>query len=536
MSIYLHYWYSHFDEDISVEELNSLKRTSLINQLSKFDERKALMTSGSANADKALEMLEDFGADNGNLGGEIGKLLSNVSPAVSSATYSGASVDGQDMSFQSVGNLSKRLDNYNSKAKTAEIKAAIEQIGSQVGDIITEANSILEDLENTLNKHYTIYYQYAMEREKAGALPKGKAKKISTALASGVHFIDWNAAGEKYASSTGKTLAQDYLRLKNRIDALQVYAGKSNLSFNDARNISKIVGKIGGTFSNAGGNLKEVGVAQAINNGERQMKPYLNKTDDYFLKAGVTGGTAGVHFTAEEDLDSAYEQWLADLDETVAGTYNKNDVTILYNDKEVALTIGLTVKNSNANVNMVEKNIKLQDSTPLLNVLQTLWDEGGVTEEQTYNIAAGREDIGEADSKDTYAQQQIWTGESLQQKWTALMQYAVASNFLSFLAGDGSLGSNNLILVVNQEIFSISDVLNAVANNPDLIQFDGGKQRFRFWQQNTWRGRKAATHRSPSSGQSRSSGLVGESGIFSSTTIKAKLQIGLIAAQMGKVI
>ena len=61
-----------------------------------------------------------------------------------------------------------------------------------------------------------------------------------------------------------------------------------------------------------------------------------------------------------------------------------------------------------------------------------------------------------------------------------MIDYGVAINFLDYLAGTGITNNNNLIMIVNRKVYSIQEVLQKVAENPDLIQYTGGKQRYRF--------------------------------------------------------
>lgn len=65
-----------------------------------------------------------------------------------------------------------------------------------------------------------------------------------------------------------------------------------------------------------------------------------------------------------------------------------------------------------------------------------------------------------------------------------MVDYAVTINFLDYLAGNGSLNNNNLILIANRKIYSIQKILMGVTRNPDAIIYTGGKQRSRYWQIN----------------------------------------------------
>lgn len=61
-----------------------------------------------------------------------------------------------------------------------------------------------------------------------------------------------------------------------------------------------------------------------------------------------------------------------------------------------------------------------------------------------------------------------------------MVDYAVALNFLDFLAGKGYTNNNNLILIANRQIYPIQKILISVARNPEAINYTGGKQRSTF--------------------------------------------------------
>lgn len=534
---YLHYWYSDFDEDIDEGQLNELKRNTLITQLAEFNTvRKAAMTSRSKNADKALQMLEDFGNNNGELGGKMGEILSGISSNISGAANSGVAVNGSELSFHQLGLAANRYKTAESEEEKASAAALVLEIGEQLASIITQANSILDDLGSTLRNNYRNYYDYAIQTWKDRKATATATTLIPTALQSGVHYIKWD--GSHLNNSAGQQLAQDYLRIQARVAALETFLG-GEITVKEANVIAQLAGKIGGTLSNAGGALIEIADAQAINKYKRQLKPLFTESKKAFLKAAVTGGSApGIHVKTSYRTDEKFRRWLEELDKEEAGSYNKNDVTILFNDNEVALTIGLTVKNYNAKASsLTERTIKIQDSTPLLNILAKVVNTSSITENQIYNIAAGWQEGGEEgmDSRWTDAKDKTYEG-SLQDKWRSLIDYAVAANFLDFLAGDGSLGSNNLVLIINGEIFNIGDIIQMVQQDPDkYIKSQGGMQRFRFYRQNTWVGNKPGQLRNTEQAYERSnkvkSALTSD---FSSIKIITRLQMGLIASQMGR--
>lgn len=533
---YLHYWYSDFGDDINEQQLNELKRSTLISQLAEFNTtRKAAMASGSENADKALQLLEDFGNNEGQLGGKMGEILSGLTSNISGAANSGVAVDGSELSFHQLGLAASRYKKAETEEEKADAAALVLEIGEQVASIIKEANDIIDDLGSTLRKNYPNYFKYAFEASNRIKENPVATTLVPTALQSGVHYIKWEDTTLKNGNSTGQQLAQDYVRLQARVAALQTYLG-GEITIKEANVITKLAGKIGGTLSNAGGALIEVADAQAINKYQKQLKPLFTEAEKAFLKAVVTGGSeGGVHVKTNYRTDEKFKQWLDKLDKQQAGTYNKNDVTILFNDNEVALTIGLTVKNYNAKTPISERTIKIQDSTPLLTILSKAINSSSISEEQVYNIAAGWQKDGEEGVESGWADAKEYKG-SLQNKWKALVDYSVAANFLDFLAGDGSLGSNNLALVINGELFSIGDIIEMVQQDPDkYIKSEGGRKRYRFYQENKYVGNKPGYRRNMIQATERSERVKSTlTSDFASIKVTARLQMSLIASQMGR--
>lgn len=531
---YLHYWYSDFGDDINEQQLNELKRSTLISQLAEFNTtRKAAMASGSENADKALQLLEDFGNNEGQLGGKMGEILSGLTSNISGAANSGVTVDGSELSFHQLGLAASRYKKAETEEEKADAAALVLEIGEQVAAIIKEANDIIDDLGSTLRKNYPNYFYYAMDIWKKKKETFTATTIVPTALQSGIHYIKWDET--QLRNSTGQQLAQDYVRLQARVAALQTFLG-GEITIKEANVIAKLAGKIGGTLSNAGGALIEVADAQAINKYKRQLKPLFTEAEKAFLKAVVTGGSeGGVHVKTNYRTDEKFKQWLDKLDKQQAGTYNKNDVTILFNDSEVALTIGLTVKNYNAKTPISERTIKIQDSTPLLTILSKAINSSSISEEQVYNIAAGWQKDGEEGVESGWADAKKYDG-SLQNKWKALVDYSVAANFLDFLAGDGSLGSNNLVLVINGELFSIGDIIEIVQQDPNkYIKSEGGRKRFRFYQENKYVGNKPGYRRNMIQATERSERVKSTlTSDFASIKVTTRLQMGLIASQMGR--
>lgn len=531
---YLHYWYSDFGDDIDEQQLNELKRSTLISQLAEFNTtRKAAMASGSENADKALQLLEDFGNNEGQLGGKMGEILSGLTSNISGAANSGVAIDGSELSFHQLGLAASRYKKAETEEEKADAAALVLEIGEQVAAIIKEANDIIDDLGSTLRKNYPNYFYYAMDIWKKKKETFTATTIVPTALQSGIHYIKWDET--QLRNSTGQQLAQDYVRLQARVAALQTFLG-GEITIKEANVIAKLAGKIGGTLSNAGGALIEVADAQAINKYKRQLKPLFTEAEKAFLKAVVTGGSeGGVHVKTNYRTDEKFKQWLDKLDKQQAGTYNKNDVTILFNDSEVALTIGLTVKNYNAKTPISERTIKIQDSTPLLTILSKAINSSSISEEQVYNIAAGWQKDGEEGVESGWADAKKYDG-SLQNKWKALVDYSVAANFLDFLAGDGSLGSNNLVLVINGELFSIGDIIEIVQQDPNkYIKSEGGRKRFRFYQENKYVGNKPGYRRNMIQATERSERVKSTlTSDFASIKVTTRLQMGLIASQMGR--
>ena len=224
-------------------------------------------------------------------------------------------------------------------------------------------------------------------------------------------------------------------------------AGKFNINTR-SQLISVLLGKVGGILSSLSGSVEEIavgrGLEQAILKGNQEI---INTS------AKFTGGLVS--------LDPKLKSDSVPLEDY---TFNKNDVIMSVVGNKVSCTFGVSVKITNA------VNIKIHSEANLNTVLSTLKKEG-IDDYYIYNLAGGLD-------------KEYQGSISLQKAWRSMVDYAVTINFLDYLAGNGSLNNNNLILIANRKIYSIQKILMGVTSNPDAIIYTGGKQRSRYWQIN----------------------------------------------------
>lgn len=541
MSMYLHYWYKHYDdaETYLNKDYNAMKSRVLLEQLNNFKtlrKNDMIYATSDENADKALQILEDFGITaDGTLGGIIQSKLENVEPMYTSSANSGFVMNGESYSYQQIGYAFG-----SDKPEAQKTASAIAQtIGDQLGEIISTAQSILDEIADTLRENYPRYWKYA----------KDNAKKITgdvgLGLTSGVQFIEWPT---RYGIKPAKYLAQDYMRIKNRIEALKTFEGRESYSASDGQIIGKLVGKIGGSFSNAGGQCLEIVAKQVYNKSRSLMKqrlPEITGDNNAYTIAGVDGGDTGISIRKNLYMSQDLKNWLDEQNTKDAGTYNKNDVTIVYNSDGVIISFGMSVKNAKVDkvTGKVIGNIKLQDMSTLADVLEKVYNRG-IPKNAVINIAGGLNRViyeGESASsyikKDDKRYRGDQTEKSLSQAWRDIVDYGVALNFLDFLVGDNTVGSNNLLMVINNKIYPMEEmimqVVNAAASSEDglgPIDYSGGKRRDVFYKKNIWVGKKVGEHRNPVQAAERSVTAISDiEQTFQQTKMTIKLQTSLMS-------
>lgn len=117
---------------------------------------------------------------------------------------------------------------------------------------------------------------------------------------------------------------------------------------------------------------------------------------------------------------------------------------------------------------------------------------------------------------------------TLQQGWQSLVDYAVVLNFTDFLLNNQN---NNTLYLLNNKIWDIDYILQAVADNPDAIEYTGGKQRFTFWNKiNRWNyGSSKQMKYNRALAQTRSNNVQASlSEAYNSTIVKTKLNLSLL--------
>lgn len=227
-------------------------------------------------------------------------------------------------------------------------------------------------------------------------------------------------------------------------------SGRKNIT-TKSQLISVLLGKIGGILSSLGGSIEEIAVGYGL-------EAAIQEGCESILHA-IPTFTGGI-VTMDPQLKN-------DARPLEGFTFNKNDVTLIATGKNVVCTFGASVKTTQAvNAQGIPVDIKIHSGVNLNTVLNSLKKEG-INDYYIYNLAGGVEEGYKG-------------GMSLQQAWRSMVDYAVALNFLDFLAGKGYANNNNLIVIANRQIYPIQKILMGVARNPEAINYTGGKQRSAF--------------------------------------------------------
>ena len=517
---YIHFWFD--DSNIAIQSFNAQKEKAYSQMSKKFNKRQSdLRKANPEAADKMLEVYNDM--KEGNILGKpleeaIGKMNSRESfTSANIATSSG-------LSFHQLGLISASAKKDKIEIGLAKAKELI----TELGDIIGNTNDILLELDKILTTNYPKARAYALKllEENNNFKTSGEAAArtlVQDILSKNMHWVD----PDDNLDADEIALAKDYVRLSQRIVGLKVLQGPVTgySPVEKGKIISEIAGKIGDTLSNVGGRLQEIIVAAAANSllyEEGEMAQNLKSITPPF--AAVTGSSE-LSVNIKTELDPEFLTMVNAAEKANSSTFNKNDVTLFFSKDKVLLTFGISVKTSNVQNRIKNANPKIKVHETTLKKLLELAsqkDSGTFQPYMWYNIAAGKQ------SKKS-------TG--LSAMWKSYVDYAVALNFMDFLAGDGSLYSNNVLLVSRGKVYSIPTLLSALGDpqNFSAITYEGGKPSGRYHSENVWNSKPNQknpdkSYRDLQKGQERSEETRKKLDTkFSQVQMKIKLDIAKIA-------
>ena len=468
---YVHFWFDN--SNIAIQSFNAQKEKAYSQMSKKFNKRQNnLRKANPEAADKMLEIYNDM--KEGNILGQ--PLEETIAKMNSKGSFTSANIaTSSGLSFHQLGLIS-------ASAKKDKIEIGLtkaKELVDELGNIIGNTNDLLSELDKTLTTNYPKARDYALQILEANKNFDTSGTAAARALVQDVlsKNLTWIDPIESLDADE-VALAKDYVRLSQRIAALEVLKGPTTgySQVEKGNIISEISGKIGGTLSNVGGRLQEIVVAAAANSllhKEGEMFQNIKNITPPF--AAVTGSD-GLSVNIKTELDPEFLAMVNDAEKANSSAFNKNDVTLYFSKDKVLLTFGISVKTSNVQnrTKHAGEQIKVHQTTlARLLELASQKDSGTFQPYMWYNIAAGKQS-----KKET----------GLSAMWKSYVDYAVALNFMDFLAGDGSLYSNNVLLVSKGKVYSIPTLLSALgdAQNFSAITYEGGKPSGRYHSENVW--------------------------------------------------
>lgn len=517
---YLHYWFAH--TGIDIRNFNAAKQQALKNIVPDYQKRQMSVINRNVNADEMLKIYEDM-KQGKILGQSLSKEIGRMYSQNNSQKVTSGSDTGIGYSFAQIALWSPKMK----KKKSEEGIQLAKKLVNELGIIIDNTQVLLDDLSETLRINYPNAYEYALETmcEKQygnfstrGAAAGRKLVEETLSEGGGIKWVKTSLEGDELA------LAKDYVRLKQRLEALRVLNGTQTgyADITKGTFSSKIIGKIGGTLNNVSGRTEEIALcsaAGALLEREGQLAKMLPKGEAF---ASVTGSSKFLSCQMTSKQSSEFKELLKIAEEGNSATFSKNDVTVVYSSRGVITTFGISAKISNASSRTKTGNkppIKIHE-TSLATVLNLAKGKDGsvFTDFMTYNLAASnaKSDIPALNYSGVYTM------------WKDYVDYAIALNVLDYLAGDGSLYSNNILLIANGRVYSIEQVLQEIAKNPSAIS-RAGKGAFaakRFTEYNKWEGTVIGAHRNDQQAKQRSDQAISSlESVFQSIKIQIKLDL-----------
>lgn len=453
---YLHYWFQ--DSGLDIIDLEAAKQITLAEQLSNFLNVRKVATTSNGQLDEAYNLAKEIekSTEEGGLETAIAELFGSPDLMPSAASFSGVSLNGENLSFATIGQRGRKNDLANLTA----------QIADSIADSQEAAQKAINTIIDVISVEYPTIKTAAFQEQLNGIVANRTAQElIQDSLTSGYKFLsiptDNKAAKIMQSIARLHALAEAIPQITN--SKVRIRQLKATYSSNSAVNIRSrsqllavLLGKIGGNLSSLGGACEEIVAAYG-------MQRCLKEGAELITQIKLTG--ADVKMTQDKDLKRLASEPIPSI------VQNKSDVEIIANINNVKVTYGLNVKRANVRTNAdgvrVIDNVKLQQDTPLQQILWKAIEENpALNTKYIYNLAGGLE-----------TNQRL----NLATAWTDLVDYSVLVSFLSFLAGEGTLHNNAMAMVINRQLVPIEKILQAVANNPEAISYTGGKQRFPFW-------------------------------------------------------
>lgn len=531
---YIHYWYqdyvdkhnnnlnSMFGSSKSVGDILSSTLTKHLNAFQ--NQRLAAAFAGSENVQAAQRLYADM-SEKGQIGqkieSSIQEIMSSGGTSLTGARKTGFTVGGQDQSYLQIsGKYSKE------GAAEAELKALVDGFGT----VLEDANRVLSEIVDIMEQSYDDLEVMSILSHMTDGINSMADEEIYRRAIGQVPKNQLLSYGDVQLSSTQKSILDSYQRIYTRIQALRQFepgGARSGMStVTKGHEIAALIGKIGGSISNAGGILNEVAVSYGFQKGASEALDEI----DMRIKTAVSGQRA--KYTGDPEMEMAGRQ----ARKTAA--FNKGDVTVSIAGDGIVMNYAVTAKKTSApsSGRNWKTNIKLNQESNLMQMLQraqsnqslsVLGGSGGSFMNFVYNTASGKTTSKKGGTNRKYKGR----GESaVSNVWRSIVDYVVYANFLDSLAGDLSSSSNNVIfMVVNNRIYTIAEILEQVIYNPSSINYTGGKNRSQYHNLNVWFSWNGSDDLNEISALARS--MAAEQSLtqaFQSTKITTKLNMAML--------
>lgn len=518
---YLHYWFQN--SDLTINDFENAKRANLNRQSEIFDNYIVYNMGNDRDViDSFLDLMQN-NINNLDLSPYIEKIFAN-NTTVTAASPSGISFQGEELSY-------------------AQVKNKVTELGkvlvNSIGDFISTAEKYLQEYIDQMSIIYPDTLAQLLKNAATNRESMTKNELVQFYLQKGNDCIDTSVYNNNALNDAAKTIdrIEGLIQSLKNIDSITgirkmsaTYSHRSGAIpiKNRSQLVSILVGKLGGNFSHAGGTFEEIaameGLAQAIAEGDEAISIEKVHTGGATWTSNGQGmvqcnikmreGGSGRIQDFKEAKSNSVSKWTAP----------KGDAEITLSKGRATMTFGMSTKFSKA-VSPTNKGIiKLHDEVALGVLLQSLINKKEVDERYILNMAAAHD---KSLGGEMTQQSNFKTSAAYIQGWKSLVDFATANWFLQALVGTHRSSAKNLVLVVNRQVYMISDIIKMVANNPTAIQSSGGRKRQTFEALNIWTG--LPNKKSQAGAQLRSNMVKPELwNLFNNTKITIKLNMGTL--------